>query len=156
MQPDSGTIDVLGQPPASGTMNRAALERIGASIDGPAIYTHLSAFDNLLVHARLTGVGRARIEKVLDIVGLASTGRKRARHFSMGMKARLALGVAILAEADSVEAARARLMALVEEAAVPPKPRIATRPGRAADARRRDAKSRRASLKSGRGRPALD
>ncbi|MCT2330822.1 ATP-binding cassette domain-containing protein [Helcobacillus massiliensis] len=100
MQPDSGTIDVLGQPPASGTKNRSALERIGASIDGPAIYTHLSAFDNLLVHARLTGGGRARIEEVLDIVGLSSTGRKRARHFSMGMKARLALGIAILTEPD--------------------------------------------------------
>lgn len=100
MQPDSGSIDVIGQPPASGTKNRASLERIGASIDGPAIYTHLSAFDNLLVHARLTGVGRARIEEVLEIVGLASTGRKRARHFSMGMKARLALGIAILTEPD--------------------------------------------------------
>jgi ABC-type multidrug transport system ATPase subunit len=100
MQPDSGTIDVLGRPPASGTKNRAALERIGASIDGPAIYGHLSAFDNLLVHARLTGVTRARIEEALEIVGLASTGRKRARHFSTGMKARLALGIAILTEPD--------------------------------------------------------
>ncbi|MCT2036764.1 AAA family ATPase, partial [Helcobacillus massiliensis] len=44
--------------------------------------------------------GRARIEEVLDIVGLSSTGRKRARHFSMGMKARLALGIAILTEPD--------------------------------------------------------
>ncbi|MFD1718543.1 ABC transporter ATP-binding protein [Georgenia deserti] len=100
MEPDAGTIDVLGQPPASGTKNRATRERIGASIDGPAIYAHLSAFDNLLVHARLTGVTRARIEEVLEIVGLASTGRKRARHFSMGMKARLALGIAILTEPD--------------------------------------------------------
>lgn len=100
MQADSGTIEILGQPPATGTKNRDVLQRIGASIDGPAIYGHLSAFDNLLVHARLTGVKRARIEEVLDIVGLASTGRKRARQFSMGMKARLALGIAILTEPD--------------------------------------------------------
>jgi ABC-2 type transport system ATP-binding protein len=100
IQPDSGTIEVLGRPPAFGAKNRTTLEHIGASIDGPAIYAHLSAFDNLLVHARLTGVGRAWIEEVLDIVGLASTGRKRARHFSMGMKARLALGIAILTEPD--------------------------------------------------------
>ncbi|AOS62213.1 ATP-binding cassette domain-containing protein [Actinoalloteichus hymeniacidonis] len=100
MQADSGTIEVLGESPSQSGRSTAALERIGASIDGPAIYERLSAFDHLLVHARLTGVGRARIEEVLDIVGLAGTGRKRARHFSMGMKARLALGTAILTEPE--------------------------------------------------------
>jgi len=100
MDADSGTIDVLGDTSMRGGRSRTTLERIGASIDGPAIYGHLSAFDNLLVHARLTEVGRGRIEEVLDIVGLAGTGRKRARHFSMGMKARLALGIAILTEPD--------------------------------------------------------
>ena len=100
MDADSGMIEVLGDTSMQGGRSRTTLERIGASIDGPAIYGHLSAFDNMLVHARLTGVGRARIEEVLDIMGLASTGQKRARHFSMGMKARLALGIAILTEPD--------------------------------------------------------
>lgn len=99
IQADSGTIKVLGRPPAT-TNNRSVLKSIGASIDGPAIYPHLSAFDNLLIHARLTGVKRPRIEEVLDMIGLASTGRKRVRQFSMGMKARLALGIAILTEPD--------------------------------------------------------
>lgn len=97
MQPDSGTIEVLGASPGS---DRAVLARIGASIDGPAIYGHLSAFDNLLVHARLTRTTRARIEEVLDVVGLSGTGRKRTRQFSTGMKARLALGIAILTDPD--------------------------------------------------------
>jgi len=100
MEADSGQIEVLGGPPPARTRNRDVLNRIGASIDGPAIYGHLSAFDNLVVHARLTGASRPRIEEVLEIVGLAGTGRKRSRHFSMGMKARLALGIAILTEPD--------------------------------------------------------
>ena len=98
MRADSGTIQLLGESPDR--KNRDILNRIGASIDGPALYGHLSAFDNLLIHARLTGVSRARIEEVLNIVGLAGTGRKRARQFSTGMKARLALGIAILTEPE--------------------------------------------------------
>lgn len=98
MRADSGKIQLLGESPDR--KNRDILNRIGASIDGPALYGHLSAFDNLLIHARLTGVSRARIEEVLNIVGLAGTGRKRARQFSTGMKARLALGIAILTEPE--------------------------------------------------------
>ena len=94
---DAGTAEVLGQP-ISPRRGREILAGVGASIDGPAVYGHLSAFDNLLIHARLTGTGRQRIEEVLEIVGLAATGRKRARSFSNGMKARLALGIAILTE----------------------------------------------------------
>ena len=94
---DSGSAEILGQPitPHAG---REVLAHVGASIDGPAVYGHLSAFDNLLIHARLTGIGRQRIEEVLEIVGLAGNGRKRVRSFSTGMKARLALGIAILTE----------------------------------------------------------
>ncbi|MEU3020869.1 ATP-binding cassette domain-containing protein [Nocardiopsis sp. NPDC007018] len=95
LRPDSGTVEVLGADPAD-RVGRGVLARVGASIDGPAVYDHLSAFDNLLVHARLTGTSRGRIEEVLDVVGLAGTGRKRARTFSTGMRGRLALGVAIL------------------------------------------------------------
>lgn len=98
MPADSGTIQVLGT--SQDSKNRAVLSRVGASIDSPALYGHLSAFDNLLVHARLTGTTRSRIEEVLNIVGLAGIGRKRARHFSTGMKARLALGIAILTEPE--------------------------------------------------------
>ena len=98
MPADSGAIQVLGA--SQDSKNRTVLSRVGASIDGPALYGHLSAFDNLLVHARLTGTTRSRIEEVLNIVGLAGTGRKRARQFSTGMKARLALGIAILTEPE--------------------------------------------------------
>ncbi len=97
LEADAGTTELLGQP-ISSRHGRDILAHVGASIDGPAVYGHLSAFDNLLIHARLTGTGRQRIEDVLEIVGLAGTGRQCARSFSTGMKARLALGIAILTE----------------------------------------------------------
>ncbi|MCT1658296.1 ATP-binding cassette domain-containing protein [Brevibacterium luteolum] len=94
-----GKVNVLGHS-RSKRHDRSFLARVGASIDGPALYGHLSAFDNLLVHGRLTGMGRARIEDVLEVVGLSGTGKKRSRYFSTGMKARLALGIAILTEPE--------------------------------------------------------
>ncbi|MDN5915358.1 MAG: ATP-binding cassette domain-containing protein [Pseudonocardia sp.] len=92
-RPDSGQVLLFGEP-----WRRDALAHVGASIDGPALYGHLSAAENLLVHARLTGTGRARIDEVLDLVGLAGTGRRRTSRFSTGMKARLALGIALLTD----------------------------------------------------------
>lgn len=93
LRPDAGAVTVLGEP-----WTRAALASIGASVDGPALYPHLSASENLLVHARLCGIGRGRLDPLLELVGLAGTGRKRAGQFSTGMKARLALAIALLTD----------------------------------------------------------
>ena len=94
-RPDAGTVALFGEP-----WRRGALARVGATIDGPALYDHLSAAENLRVHARLTGTPRSRVHEVLDLVGLHGTGRARARRFSTGMRARLALGVAMLTDPD--------------------------------------------------------
>ncbi|GAB94826.1 putative ABC transporter ATP-binding protein [Kineosphaera limosa NBRC 100340] len=90
---DAGTAYLLGAP-----FQRAALAHVGASIDGPAFYGHLSACDNVGVHARLTGTSAARVEEVLALVGLGDVGRAKARSFSTGMKARLALAIALLTD----------------------------------------------------------
>lgn len=94
-RPESGTVALFGEP-----WRRRALARVGATLDGPALYDHLSASENLRVHARLTGTPRARVEEVLDLVGLVGTGRRRASRFSTGMRGRLALAVALLTEPD--------------------------------------------------------
>ncbi|NYI70535.1 ABC-2 type transport system ATP-binding protein [Naumannella cuiyingiana] len=93
IEPDAGQVRLLGQP-----WRRELLDRVGASVDGPAFYPQLSAGENLLVHARLLGLGRERSAEVLAAVGLAGVGRKPARSFSTGMKARLALAIALLAD----------------------------------------------------------
>lgn len=94
-RPDAGTVTLLGEP-----WHRGVLARVGATIDGPALYEHLSAAENLRVHARLTGASRARVADVLDLVGLAGAGRQRASRFSTGMRARLALGIALLTDPE--------------------------------------------------------
>ncbi|WP_394275804.1 ATP-binding cassette domain-containing protein [Luteococcus sp.] len=90
---DAGTVEVLGQP-----WTRGSLAHIGASVDGPAYYPHLSAADNVRVHARLVGTTDGRIDDVVSMVGLQGTGRKRVASFSTGMKARLALAIALLTD----------------------------------------------------------
>lgn len=71
-------------------------KNIGALIENPAIYGNLSAFDNLMTKALLFNISKDRIQQVLSIVGLSSTGKKRAAKFSIGMKQRLGIGMAIL------------------------------------------------------------
>lgn len=93
LRPDAGTVTVEGE-----LWSRASLARIGATVDGPALYGHLSATENVLVHCRLCGIGRDRIEPLLELVGLAGTGRQRTATFSTGMKARLALAIALLTD----------------------------------------------------------
>lgn len=75
---------------------RKDLEQIGALIETPPLYDNLSAAENLEVRAKLLDVPKARIDEVLEIVDLQNTGRKKAGQFSMGMKQRLGIAIALL------------------------------------------------------------
>ena len=75
---------------------RKDLEQIGALIETPPLYDNLSAAENLEVRAKLLGVPKARIDEVLEIIDLQNTGRKKAGQFSMGMKQRLGIAIALL------------------------------------------------------------
>lgn len=76
--------------------SRKSLNKIGSLIESPAIYGNLSARENLKVRTRMLGLPEERIDEVLEIVGLTQTGKKRAGKFSMGMKQRLGLAIALL------------------------------------------------------------
>ena len=91
-----GTIDVFGR--ALERHRREILRRIGSSIETPSVYGHLTAVENLDIWRRIFRCERRRIAQVLDLVGLSGTGSKRADQFSLGMKQRLALAVALLHE----------------------------------------------------------
>lgn len=93
----SGRVDLFGHP-----WQRDLLSRIGASLNGPAYYGHLSAAENLEVHARLLGLTADTVRVTLNRVGLEGAGGKPAGQFSTGMKSRLALGMALLTEPDLV------------------------------------------------------
>ena len=95
LAPSAGRVQLFGEP-----FSRAALRRVGASIEGPSLYGHLSARQNLRVHTLLLGLGDEHAERALEQVGLTGTGRARARSFSTGMKGRLALATALLGDPD--------------------------------------------------------
>ena len=92
----AGTIHVFGQTLERGRL--AILRRVGSSIESPSLYGHLTAVENLEVWRRVFHCERRRITDVLQLVGLADTRAKRADQFSLGMKQRLAIAVALLHE----------------------------------------------------------
>ncbi|MFE9116823.1 ABC transporter ATP-binding protein [Streptomyces sp. NPDC007172] len=99
IEPTSGTAKLLGSPMPKAA--RSVLPRVGALIEGPALYGFLSGRDNLLRYdaADPTADPRtrtARVTAALDRVGLAAAAGKKARAYSLGMKQRLGLASALL------------------------------------------------------------
>ena len=91
LKPTSGSIEFDGH-----TWKRSDLNHIGALIEMPPLYENLTAFENLKVRSTLLGLTDKRIEEVLQIVRLTETGKKRAGQFSLGMKQRLGIAIALL------------------------------------------------------------
>lgn len=76
--------------------SRADLEKIGALIEMPPLYDNLTAWENLKVRTLLLGLPDSRIMEVLEIVDLKNTGKKKSGQFSIGMKQRLGIAIALL------------------------------------------------------------
>jgi ABC-2 type transport system ATP-binding protein len=99
IRPSSGSAEVLG----SNVSNPwEYLPRVGALIEGPAFHPALSGRRNLEVLASLGGHPRARVDAVLEIVGLADRARDRYRTYSLGMKQRLGVAAALLPDPELV------------------------------------------------------
>ncbi|HYF94321.1 MAG TPA: ATP-binding cassette domain-containing protein [Symbiobacteriaceae bacterium] len=91
----SGEVELFGQT-GEGALQRAR-RRIGQSIETPALYPNLTAEENLEIQRIIGGVpDKGAIIKTLEVVGLADTGKKKAKNFSLGMKQRLALATALI------------------------------------------------------------
>ena len=91
LNPTSGEIYFEGHK-----WTRADLADIGALIETPPIYENLTAWENTKVRALLLGIPNEKIQKVLKTVDLTDTGKKKAGAFSLGMKQRLGIGLALL------------------------------------------------------------
>lgn len=78
-----------------------AKSRIGVMIEAPALYMNMTARENLEVHRLLKGVpGKQSIEKTLELVDLLDTGKKKVKNFSLGMKQRLGIAIALLGDPE--------------------------------------------------------
>lgn len=97
-RPTEGEIRILGY---SGKNLEKIRKRVGCLIEEPGIYGNLSAYENLRMKCKFCGMDRkSYIEEILKTVGLAETGKKKAKHFSLGMKQRLGIGLALAGEPD--------------------------------------------------------
>ena len=77
--------------------------RMGAVVETPAIYLDLTASENLRQQYRILGLPNTDgIDELLELVGLADTGRKKAKNFSLGMKQRLGIAIALCGDPDLV------------------------------------------------------
>ncbi|MEQ3362386.1 lantibiotic protection ABC transporter ATP-binding protein [Raoultibacter massiliensis] len=92
LRPTEGAIAFDGHP-----WRRDDLYAIGSLIEEAPIYPNLTARENLRVRTTLLGLPDERIDEVLRTVDLEGTGKKRAGRFSMGMKQRLGIALALLA-----------------------------------------------------------
>jgi ABC-2 type transport system ATP-binding protein len=89
-----GEILVFGKPFEKHRVE--TLRNIGSMIESPSIYGHLTAVENLKILQKVYGCPKQRIQEVLALVGLAQTGNKKAHQFSLGMKQRLSIAIALL------------------------------------------------------------
>ena len=97
IRPTSGSAQVFDLPISD---PRKYAPRIGALIENPAFIPSLSARTNLRSLARLRGISNARVDKVLDIVGLLNRSDEPAKRFSLGMKQRLGIAAALLPDPE--------------------------------------------------------
>ena len=95
VKPTAGRVEVLGQDIR--TARRSVLPRVGALVEAPALYSYMSGRDNLVAVADVVGgAGRSRIDEVIVRVGLTGREQDRVRTYSLGMKQRLGLAIALL------------------------------------------------------------
>jgi ABC-2 type transport system ATP-binding protein len=93
--PDSGTIELFGEK-----VTPASRRRIGSLVEAPGIYHECNAYENLKRASMFCGGSDDRVKEILDFVGLSDTGSKKAGDFSLGMKQRLGIGIALLGDPE--------------------------------------------------------
>ncbi|MFC1222263.1 ABC transporter ATP-binding protein [Pedobacter sp. BG31] len=76
------------------------LKRIGALVEQPAIYGHLTGKENLVNRCILLGIKKAKADEMLSLVGLAEASNKKANKYSLGMKQRLGIAQALISDPE--------------------------------------------------------
>ncbi len=96
--PTSGEIRLFGY---TGKNLCNVRSRVGCLIEAPGLYGNMTAYENLALKCKLLGIKKeGYVEEILEAVGLADTGKKKTKKFSLGMKQRLGIGLALIGEPD--------------------------------------------------------
>lgn len=93
-KPTDGRITLFGQE--LGKHRRSILNQIGSLIESPSYYGHLTGLENMRVMQTLRGVPRKNIDEALKIVRLENQKNKKVEHYSLGMKQRLGIAMALI------------------------------------------------------------
>ncbi len=96
LQPDRGSIHLHGQ--ILDRRHRAALAQVGALVESPALYPHLTGRQNLEVTRRLLAAPVGRLDDVLAITEMCEAAGRKVRDYSLGMRQRLAIALALLGQ----------------------------------------------------------
>lgn len=94
-QASDGTFELFGVSSADKRIS-AARKKICAMVESPAIYPDMTAAENMKMQCLITGKPSRETDKLLEFVGLGGTGKKRAKNFSLGMRQRLAIAMALV------------------------------------------------------------
>jgi ABC-2 type transport system ATP-binding protein len=98
IRPHAGEVRLFNQPLWQHKLG--LLGRVGALVESPSLYPHLTGHENLEVTRRLIAAGKAQIDRALDIVRLQDVADRKVKGYSHGMKQRLGLALALLDEPD--------------------------------------------------------
>ena len=94
LKAQAGTCEVLGRPPG----HPESLAQIGAMVESPSLYDHLTGRENLEITRLMRGAPAPDIDRVLRLVDLVGDARRPVREYSLGMRQRLGMGLALLGE----------------------------------------------------------
>lgn len=97
VHPTSGDVRVFGKPVSHGVIRR----RMGVLIEAAGLYQNMTARQNVIMKAKCMGLADEKsVDYALAVTGLSDTGKKKVKHFSMGMKQRLGAALALLGNPD--------------------------------------------------------
>ena len=96
---DSGNYELLGTDCSDRRINDAR-KKVCTMVETPAVYPDLTAYDNLKMQCLITQKDEGCIPELLEFVDLSKTGKKKAKDFSLGMKQRLGIAIALVNEPE--------------------------------------------------------
>ena len=99
-KPSSGEFSLYGVKNSSEKIEKAR-KRIGAIVESPAIFSNMTAKENILYQYKVMGIPKDdRVEEIIKIVGLCHTKNKKVKNFSLGMRQRLAIAISLVGNPD--------------------------------------------------------
>ncbi|MDD6488350.1 MAG: ABC transporter ATP-binding protein [Clostridia bacterium] len=93
----SGSFKLLGDDNVQN-----ARKKTGSLIESPSLYTNMTAYENLDLYCTMLNADKKSIDEILKVVGLSDTGKKKAKDFSLGMKQRLGIAMALVGDPEFI------------------------------------------------------